>query len=147
LIDSHAEKPTFASDSVSEDNPGLAKKVLKAGGFISKAHSRMTEAYTLATYRVRPGMEQDFIHAWEELAATFSTLENPPYWGVLIRSMNDPRLFHSFGPWEDASDVTTMRADPDAQSAFKKLAASCLEMTPGNYELIKRVRVRDEPSG
>lgn len=105
----------------------------------------MTTAYTLATYKVVPGKESEFVAAWNNLAATFSALPKPPYWGTLIRSTTDPTIFHSFGPWQDASDVAAMRNDPNASAAFQKIAIACREMTPGNYELITHVRVREEP--
>jgi hypothetical protein len=104
----------------------------------------VTTAYTLATYKVIPGKESEFIAAWNSLAATFSALPKPPYWGTLIRSTTDSTIFHSFGPWEDLSHVTAMRSNPNASSAFQKIAAICLEMTPGNYELVTHVKVRDE---
>jgi hypothetical protein len=106
----------------------------------------MTKAYTLATYKVIPGKETEFIEAWSNLAATFSALPNPPYWGTLVRSTADPTLFHSFGPWERASDVVAMRNDPDANAAFQKIAATCQNMSPGNYEIVTHVKVRDEPT-
>jgi hypothetical protein len=106
----------------------------------------MAKAYTLATYKVFPSKEAEFIAAWNDLAATFSSLPRPPYWGTLIRSTTDPTLFHSFGPWESASDVAAMRADAKAAAAFQTIAALCREMTPGNYEVVTHVKVREEPA-
>lgn len=106
----------------------------------------MAKAYTFATYRVLPGKEAEFIAAWNRLAATLSGLQDPPYWGTLLRSTTDPTLFHSFGPWESASAVMAMRKDPIAQAAFDGIAALCSEMTPGNYELVAHIEVWDEPS-
>jgi hypothetical protein len=37
----------------------------------------MTKAYTLATYKVIPGKEAEFISVWNGLARTFSSLPNP----------------------------------------------------------------------
>ena len=105
----------------------------------------MAKAYTLGTYRVLPGKEAEFIAAWNRLAATLSLLADPPYWGTLLRSTTDPTLFHSFGPWESGSAVTAMRKDPIAQAAFESIAALCSDMTPGNYEVVAHIAVRDEP--
>ena len=106
----------------------------------------MTKAYTLATYRVLPGQEEAFITAWNDLAATLSSLPNPPYWGTLIRSTTDRTLFHSFGPWADAHDVAAMRNNSGAGAAFQAVHELCLEMTPGDYEIVTHVKVREEPS-
>lgn len=106
----------------------------------------MAKAYTLATYKVLRDKEAEFLDAWNDLAATFSSLERAPYWGVLIRSTDDPMLFHSFGPWDHPDDVLAMRKDPDADAAFQRIAATCSEMTAGNYEQVKHVKVRDEPT-
>ena len=106
----------------------------------------MTKAYTLATYKVVAGKEDEFIKRWNDLAATFSSLPNPPYWGTLIRSTTERTLFHSFGPWEDASHVQAMRNNPEAGRAFQGLHDVCTELTPGDYEIITEVKVRDEPS-
>ena len=106
----------------------------------------MSKAYTLAAYRVAPGKEEKFVKAWGALAEIFSSLPSPPYWGTLIRSSADPRLFYSFGPWESAEQVAAMRASPEAVAAFGAIRRLCEEMTPGDYELVVHVAVRDEPS-
>jgi quinol monooxygenase YgiN len=104
----------------------------------------MTKAYTLATYRVIPGKEDAFIKAWRDLANTFSALTSPPYWGSLIRSQTERNVFHSFGPWKNASDVAAMRNNSEAAAAFQAIRALCQDMTPGDYELVVHVKVRDE---
>ena len=86
----------------------------------------MSEHYTLATYRVIPGREDDFIKTWNDLAVTFTGLEHPPHWGALIRSTRDPTLFHSFGPWENTKHIEAMRKSPEAKAAFKALQVLCL---------------------
>ena len=106
----------------------------------------MAKAYTLATYHVSPGREDEFVRRWNELAATFSSLPDPPYWGALIRSLAEPTLFCSFGPWEEARHVEAMRASPDAGEAFRQLHELCTELVAGDYELVTRVEVRPEPA-
>lgn len=99
-------------------------------------------AYTLATYRVKAGKEDEFKECWHRLAQTFSSLPDAPYWGTLIRSRSEPRLFHSFGPWEKAEHVAAMRANEKARAAFAELGKFCEEMTPGDYEVVRHVRAR-----
>jgi quinol monooxygenase YgiN len=98
--------------------------------------------YTLATYRVKSGREEEFIKTWRDLAKTFSSLPHPPLWGTLIRSITDPTLFHSFGPWKEASHIKAMRTDPNALRAFERLGTLCTEISPGDYEMIEHVDVQ-----
>ncbi|MDQ3799999.1 MAG: antibiotic biosynthesis monooxygenase [Acidobacteriota bacterium] len=100
------------------------------------------QAYTLAMYRVKAGKENDFVAAWNELADTFSSLPNPPLWGTLIRHQTDRTLFYSFGPWRSADDVKQMRASDEALKAFARIRELCEELTPGDFEVITHVDVR-----
>ena len=70
------------------------------------------QPYTLARWLVAPGNEDAFVAAWHDLAAFFLSLKQPPRWGTLLRSMEDPRLFYSFGPWPSTETIAAMRADP-----------------------------------
>jgi hypothetical protein len=74
----------------------------------------------------------------------FVALPAPPLWGTLIRSKSDPCLFHSFGPWEDDDDVVAMRRRPGAVAAFHAIKLLREEMTPGDYELVIHVAVRED---
>jgi len=103
----------------------------------------MSQHYTLATYRVVPGKEDAFVRRWHELASIFISLPNPPHWGVLVRSTRDPTLFHSFGPWDKAEHIAAMRTSPEALAAFKSLQELCIEMMPGDYEVVAHVRVHE----
>jgi hypothetical protein len=100
-----------------------------------------TPAYTLAMYRVKPGQERAFVAAWHELARIFSSLGRPPLWGTLIRHRRDQTLFYSFGPWRNADDVKAMRNDPQALEAFERIGAECIEVVPGDYEVVVHVDV------
>ena len=100
------------------------------------------QPFTLAMYRVKPGAEDDFISAWRELARTFTSLPAPPIWARLIRSRSDATLFYSFGPWKDAADVTAMRGHPAAGQALARIRELCLEMIPGEYELVEHVQIQ-----
>ena len=100
------------------------------------------QAYTLAMYRVKAGQEEAFISTWNELADTFSSLPNPPLWGTLIRHQTERTLFYSFGPWQNAEHVKAMRENPEAQAVFGKIYELCIELTPGDFEVITHVDVQ-----
>lgn len=90
-------------------------------------------------WRVRSGQEEAFIEAWDALAAVFSSLDGKPLWGTLLRSVEDPSLFYSFGPWRSEADITAMRGSPEAAEAVGKLVALCSEATPRTYTLVRHV--------
>jgi hypothetical protein len=90
--------------------------------------------YTLAVWRVTEGREDEFVRAWTEiLSATFLSLDHPPVWGKLVRSVEDPRLFYSFGPWRSREDILAMRADPRGSGAIAQVAELCDQVTPGVF--------------
>jgi quinol monooxygenase YgiN len=99
----------------------------------------MANSYTLATYRVRPGQQEEFIEAWHKLAKTFSDLNDPPQWGTLIRHATDRTLFHGFGPWRDDEHIDAMRTNPAAMAAYQRIADFCTYVSPGNYEVVEHI--------
>ena len=98
------------------------------------------EIYTLGRWVVLPGREDEFIAAWKDLGTVFLSLEHPPPAGsgTLVRSLDDPTLFYSFGPWDDPAHVAEMRANPEAQARIGAIVALCSEATPGGFEVIAR---------
>ncbi len=91
------------------------------------------QPYTLARWRVLPGQEDAFVAAWHDLAAFFLSLKQPPRWGTLLRSVDDPRLFYSFGPWPSTETIAAMRADPGTPAAIGRLTDLCEEAELGTY--------------
>lgn len=95
-----------------------------------------SDAYTLAMWRVKPGQEEEFIRAWrEDLAEYFLSLSGA-MGGTLLRSVEDPTLFYSFGPWRTLEDIQAMRADPRTPAVLGKLRQLCVEATPGVYQRV-----------
>ena len=89
--------------------------------------------FTLARWLVNPGQADAFVAAWRELATFFLGLAQPTPWGLLLRSVDDPRLFYSFGPWPSLEAIAAMRADPRAAAALGRLTALCEAASPGSY--------------
>jgi hypothetical protein len=91
------------------------------------------QPYTLARWFVASGQEAAFIAAWQDLATVFLALKDPPRWGTLLRSVEDPRLFYSFGPWPSMETIAAMRAHPDSTEAIGNLIALCEAAELGTY--------------
>ncbi len=97
-------------------------------------------AYTLAMWRVKEGREEEFVDAWRgELAEFFLSLPNPPGTGALIRSVQDPQLFYSFGPWRSLDDVHQMRSHPRTAEVMGKLRGLCEEVKAGDFSVVLTV--------
>jgi hypothetical protein len=93
-------------------------------------------AYTLALWRVKEGREAEFVQAWKGLSDYFLNLPNPPGTGTLVRSVEDPGLFYSFGPWGSLEDIQRMRSDPRTPEMIGKLSALCEEANPGTFRVV-----------
>ena len=92
--------------------------------------------YTLASWRVKPGQEDAFVALWrDELAAHFRRLD-PSATGTLVRSLEDPHLFYSFGPWASLEAMQAVRSDPGTAAVLARLAALCDEARPGPYRVV-----------
>ena len=99
----------------------------------------MDKYYTLGYWLVREGAEEEFVREWQALGAFFLSLPDPPGTGTLIRSLDDPHLFYSFGPWPSLEAVQKMRAHPDGPAWIARLTALCDEARPGGYRLVATV--------
>ncbi len=91
------------------------------------------QPYTLARWQMRAGHEAAFVAAWRQLAAFFLSLREPPRWGTLLRSAEDPRLFYSFGPWPSMETIAAMRAHPDTPFAIGRLTELCEDARLGTF--------------
>ena len=98
-----------------------------------------TGFYTLARWKVIPGMEEQFIQAWKDMGEVFLNLPRPASQGTLIHSVSDATLFYSFGPWDDIEEIDAMRADPTAREAIKRVTDLCEEANPGTYQIVAEV--------
>lgn len=98
----------------------------------------MSDVYTHGVWRALPGKEDELVAAWRAVGEVFRALAQPPGEGVLIRSVEDPALFYSFGPWPSAEAVAAMRAEPTAVEALGRLVALCSEAQPGMFRVVAR---------
>src|SRR5262249_2978025 len=95
--------------------------------------------YTLASWHIQEGQEREFLRVWqEELAPAFLQI-SPSTHGTLIQSLEDPRQFYSFGPWESLEQMQAARSDPRARAVIGKLIALCDEAKPGPFRVVLRV--------
>ena len=92
--------------------------------------------YTLASWHIREGQEEEFLRVWrDELAPAFQAA-SPTAQGTLIQSLEDAQQFYSFGPWENLEQMQAARSDPRAGEAIRKLIALCDSAKPGPFRVV-----------
>jgi heme-degrading monooxygenase HmoA len=96
-------------------------------------------AYTLAMWKVKEGSEEEFVRRWRDELAPFFISLSPGAQGTLVRSIDDPSLFYSFGPWKDLDAIAEMRSNPRTPEAIGRLTELCTEATPGTYDLVLKI--------
>ena len=95
-----------------------------------------TDYYTLASWHVRKGNEDEFVRRWKEDLATAFMHASPNATGTLIQSLEDPLLFYSFGPWASLELMQQARTDPAVGRAIKTLVERCDEAEPSAFRVV-----------
>jgi hypothetical protein len=98
------------------------------------------EYYTLGTWKVKPGHQEELLAAWRELNRFFFSLPNPPVENVMIQSTQDETMFYSVGPWRSLDDIKAMRAASDPRrTAWSEITkVICDQATPGDFRVVER---------
>ncbi len=94
------------------------------------------EVFTLGAWRVKAGMETEFVEAWRAVGRHFRDLPEPPGQGTLVQSVDDPSQFYSFGPWPSLGAIEAMRSHADTASVLGTLMDLCDEGRPGTFRVV-----------
>jgi hypothetical protein len=86
-----------------------------------------------ARHPARAGQERGGRASWHDLAAVFLSLKAPPRRGTLLRSVDGPRRFCSFGPGPSRGAIAAMRAELGTPTVIGKLTARCAEAEPDTF--------------
>jgi heme-degrading monooxygenase HmoA len=94
--------------------------------------------YTMGVWRVKPGREDDFVNAWDELArwtveAGFEST------GTLLRHRTQPGRFVSFSPWPSLEAAEEWRASPGFAERLRALSDTLEAFEPETYDVVLRV--------
>jgi len=95
----------------------------------------MPRFYSHSTWTVKPGREDEFVAAWQEWVA-WSALQGLGTSARLLRDVDDPRRFVSFGPWEDLDTVRRWRAEPGFRERVERLQALVERFEPHTLEQV-----------
>lgn len=65
--------------------------------------------YTSGDWLVKAGCEEAFAEKWRELAGATAAEIEPGARQVLLRDLENPRHFRSFGKWQDNDEIVQWR--------------------------------------
>jgi heme-degrading monooxygenase HmoA len=97
---------------------------------------KIGQLYTAGTWRIKAGMEAEFIEVWQAFAAW--TAENQAGAGeaFLLQDPEDPRSFLSFSPWDRVEHIVEWRSRPEFQAFVRKARELAEELQPRNMILV-----------
>lgn len=95
--------------------------------------------YTLATYEVRDGEQEAFEATQKTLQDSALTMEHPAQRGVLLRRVDRPQAYISFGVWERPEDAVAWRSSDGFAEAFGRVQELCDEVVAGPCEIVFEV--------
>jgi len=88
------------------------------------AMTKVGQPFTSGAWQVKTGQEDEFVRRWTEFTQWAQREASGAQGFVLIRQMDDPRHFVSFGSWDGKEAVDRWRSSPD----FTKYLGSCREV-------------------
>ena len=80
----------------------------------------MTATYTLSVWTVKEGQEDEFVRRWHELAELGWQMGLSGS-AKLLRDVDNPRVFVSFGPWQSLDKVARWRSSPEFHHRISRL--------------------------
>ena len=96
----------------------------------------MGRPYTSGIWTVKPGREEDFVARWRELAewasVEFPGAERP----TLLRDMDQPHRFVSFGAWQDLEQIEAFRRHAEFARHVARIQEVLDDFTPVTYEAV-----------
>ena len=94
--------------------------------------------YTLGIWTVRPGLEDDFVRAWEDMGME-TKKQFPTASGTLLRDHARPNRFISFGPWESLEHVVAWRESSAFTEGLRRIREVLDEFEPNTMDLVTRI--------
>ena len=93
----------------------------------------MAAPYTHTSWVVKEGREDEFVERWREWA-DWTRRQGLASQAMLLRDVDDPRRFISFGPWESIQAVSNWRAQAGYHERVVKLGEVVDHFEPRTLE-------------
>ena len=87
----------------------------------------MVPVYTSGDWHVKPGLEQEFVEVWREVAEWSGSQFDPQGRAMLLHDKEDPGHFVSVGEWPDEQVVEEWRRS----SGYKERVNRIMELVEG----------------
>jgi len=91
--------------------------------------------YTHTSWVVKEGREDEFVERWREWA-DWTRRQGLASQAMLLRDVDDPRRFISFGPWESIQAVSNWRAQSCYHERVVKLGEVVDHFEPRTLEVV-----------
>ncbi len=107
--------------------------------FKEKTMDQPRQPYTLGIWTVKPGSEDTFLSEWKAFAEWSS--KNQPGAGsaYLLRDLDHPQMFVSYGSWIDSAAINRWRSTPEFKRFVGKVKTICDAFEPHSMELVATV--------
>jgi heme-degrading monooxygenase HmoA len=95
----------------------------------------MSTVYTSGTWTPKSGSEEAFVAAWKKFAAWASSMPGAGRL-ALIRDLDAPERFVSFGAWERIEQVHAWKSSPEFRERMARVQEHVSEFRPTESGLI-----------
>jgi heme-degrading monooxygenase HmoA len=91
--------------------------------------------YTMGIWQVKPGYEDEFVAAWQEMAEwTMQEVEGAGPGGTLLRDRELRSRFVSFGPWPDDQSIAGWRGSSGFQERVGRIRTLLEDFSPATLD-------------
>jgi heme-degrading monooxygenase HmoA len=91
--------------------------------------------YLSTSWVVKPGLEDEFVARWTEVAE-WSAAQGLVAEAMLLRDVERPNRFISFGPWESIEAIRQFRSVPGFHERVAQLHEVLERFEPRTFELV-----------
>jgi heme-degrading monooxygenase HmoA len=95
----------------------------------------MGTPFTHTTWQVKPGQEEEFVRRWTDWVE-WSHRQGLRAQARLLRDVESPSTFISFGPWETIGAVRTWRGEPGYHERVARLQELVVAFEPRTLEQV-----------
>ena len=95
----------------------------------------MAETYSHTTWQVKPGSAEEFVRRWEEWAE-WSHRQGLGAHARLLRDVESPDTYVSFGPWISVDAVKNWRSLAGYHERVARLQEVVVSLEPRTFEVI-----------
>jgi heme-degrading monooxygenase HmoA len=97
------------------------------------AGTKVGQPYTAGSWVVRAGEEEEFIKRWTAFTRWAQDEADGAHGFILIRDVDEPTRFQSFGAWESPEAVAAWKSTPEFMHYLGRCRELCDDFQAANY--------------